>query len=227
MSNLVPIFETFDAHALTVLREDTGDNWFLAKDLAAPLGVTRDAVRMQVAELDESDKRVSPIYTSTGTKQATFVSESGAIQIIVQSRKPEARRLRKWVCDLAVRYAKGQVPTGGNVTRAEFDQLSRKLDAALGTRKMLKPVRQNHDERVELTRKFIEERMVPAPGYRLRNEEIYPALVGYLREHGADLRASEPFARSVEVGHLLSKSGLKRVRASHYNYTSGLKLVAL
>jgi len=224
MSNLVPIFETFDSHALTVLREDTGDNWFLAKDFAAPLGVTRDAVRMQVAELDESDKRVSPIYTSTGTKQATFVSESGAIQIIVQSRKPEARRLRKWVCDLAVRYAKGQVPTGGNVTRQEFDQLRAKLDAALGTRKMLKPVRQHHDERVELTRKFIEERTVPAPGYRLRNEEI---LVGYLREHGASLRSSDGFGQLVEVGLLLSKSGVKRVRSSHYNYTSGLKLVAL
>lgn len=120
--NLVPFFENFDDRPITMLKEDTGAVWFLAKDLAAPLNVTRDAVRMQIAELDTSDKRVSPIYTSTGTKNATFVSESGALQIIVQSRKPESRRLRKWVCDLAVRYAKGEVveAVGNYVTREEF-----------------------------------------------------------------------------------------------------------
>lgn len=106
---LAPIFESFEDHTLTILRPDGGEPWFLAKDLAYPLGVNRDAVRHQTAELPDSDKRVISIHTPGGPQKMTFVSESGALQIIVQSRKPEARRLRKWVCDLAVSYAKGKL----------------------------------------------------------------------------------------------------------------------
>jgi len=125
--NLVPIFESFESHTLTVLKKESGDPWFLAKCLAAPLGVGRDSIRHQIADLEASDKDVISIHTPGGPQKMTFVSESGALQIIVQSRKPEARRLRKWICDLAVRYAKGEVVEAANnyVTRDE-------LNAAIG-----------------------------------------------------------------------------------------------
>lgn len=223
MSHLVPVFESFESHTLTILKKDNGEAWFLAKSLASPLGVGRDSIRHQIAELDESDKGVISIHTPGGPQEMSFVSESGALQIIVQSRKPEARRLRKWVCDLAVRYAKGQVATV-QVTRQEFDQLSRKLDAALGKRKMLKPARQSHDPRVELTRKFFAEHTVLAPGYQLRSDELCPALVSYLIENGAAVRAAEPQKQYVEMGILVSKAGVQKVRSKQCNFIPGVKL---
>ena len=102
---LQPIIESFDAHPITTLKANDGSLWFLAKDLAPALGVGRNTVRMQVADLEPVDVRVNTIDTNKGSRRSTFVSESGALQIIVQSRKPAARRLRKWVCDLALKYA--------------------------------------------------------------------------------------------------------------------------
>lgn len=108
---LAPIFESFEGYTLTVLKKEDGSAWFLAKELADPLSIGSDAVRHRVADLEDSDKGVILIHTPGGPQKMTFVSESGALQIIVQSRKPEARRLRKWVCDLAVRFAKGEPST--------------------------------------------------------------------------------------------------------------------
>lgn len=104
---LQPVIESFDAHPITTLKANDGSLWFLGKDLAGALGVGRDTIRHQVADLEPVDVRVNCIHTNKGPRKSTFVSESGALQIIVQSRKPAARRLRKWVCDLALRYAKG------------------------------------------------------------------------------------------------------------------------
>ena len=126
--------ESFESHSLTVLKDDAGQAWFLSKDLAEPLGVNRNAIRMQVADLAPSDIRVIPIDTNKGSRKASFVSESGALQIIVQSRKPEAARLRKWVCDIAVKYSKGELvshpapaPAADYITKADLLDLTKSL----------------------------------------------------------------------------------------------------
>ena len=119
---LSPIFESFEAHTLTVLKRDSGEAWFLAKDFAEPMGVGADSVRHRIADLDDSDKDVISIHTPGGPQKMTFVSESGALQLVMQSRKPEARRLRKWVCDLAVRYAKGDL-SSNQIGRAEIAEI--------------------------------------------------------------------------------------------------------
>lgn len=106
---LQPLTETFESWSVTTLQKDEGQAWFLAKDLAGPLGVGRDAIRHQVADLDATDKDVILIHTPGGRQKMTFVSESGAAQIIVQSRKPAAAKLRKWVCDIAMKYTRGEL----------------------------------------------------------------------------------------------------------------------
>jgi prophage antirepressor-like protein len=202
--------------------------WFASTELGKAIGLSRTRMVHVLADLSEDDKGVRETHTLGGRQTVTVVSRSGAYQVIAQLQDRDlGRRLRKGLSDLAVAYETGKLTANYDSLQRQVDELRTKLDIAIHTRKILNPARQSHDERVELTRKFIEERMVPSPGYRLRNEEIYPALVGYLREHGADLRSNDRNGRSVEVGLLLSKSGLKRVRSSHYNYTSGLKLVAL
>lgn len=69
--------------------------WFVAKDVCEVLGIRK--YRDALANLDE-DERVSILVDTLGGKQCvSAVSESGLYSLIFQSRKPEARKFRKWV----------------------------------------------------------------------------------------------------------------------------------
>lgn len=73
-----------------------GDPWFIAKDVCQVLGIAnhKDAV----SRLDDDERQGVGITDPLGIKQtANAVSESGLYALIFQSRKPEARKFRKWV----------------------------------------------------------------------------------------------------------------------------------
>ena len=69
--------------------------WFVAKDVCAILKLTNS--RMAIQSLDEDEKGVSNSYTPGGNQEVNIISESGLYRLIFKSRKPEARRFRKWV----------------------------------------------------------------------------------------------------------------------------------
>lgn len=72
-----------------------GEPWFVAADVCAVLGIgnNRDAV----ARVDDGDKGVGTVDTLGGPQQMVTVNESGLYDLILDSRKPEARAFRKWV----------------------------------------------------------------------------------------------------------------------------------
>lgn len=70
--------------------------WFVAKDVCQVLGIAnhKDAV----SRLDEDERQGVGITDPLGIRQtANAVSESGLYALIFQSRKPNARKFRKWV----------------------------------------------------------------------------------------------------------------------------------
>ena len=69
--------------------------FFVAADLAAILGYgsTKDATRI----LDDDEKKTVSIVTNGGKQAMTAVTESGLYAMILKSRRPEAKRFRKWV----------------------------------------------------------------------------------------------------------------------------------
>lgn len=69
--------------------------WFVASDVAAALGY-RDAHNM-IRNLDDDEKGTQIVSTLGGTQAAVVVSESGLYAAILRSRRPEARKFRKWV----------------------------------------------------------------------------------------------------------------------------------
>ena len=74
-----------------------GEPWFVATDLARILGF-RDAVNA-VRGLDDDEKATQNLSTSHNNvvQQTLIVSESGLYALILRSRRPSARRFRKWV----------------------------------------------------------------------------------------------------------------------------------
>ena len=72
-----------------------GEPWFVAADVCAALSIanSRDAA----TRLDEDKKGVATIDTLGGRQELGTVNESRLYSLILGSRKPEAKRFKKWV----------------------------------------------------------------------------------------------------------------------------------
>lgn len=72
-----------------------GETWFVAKDVCDNLGINK--YRDAFSRLDD-DERVSVLVdTLGGPQKVVAVNESGLYSLVFQSRKPGAKKFRKWV----------------------------------------------------------------------------------------------------------------------------------
>lgn len=83
---------SFSTLPLRVVVKD-GNPWFVAADVLTALTLDRKALE----RLDDDERGVSSIHTLGGTQQMGVVNESGLYSLILGSRKPEAKRFKKWV----------------------------------------------------------------------------------------------------------------------------------
>src|SRR5690625_4714721 len=85
----------FDGQNLTII-ENEGEPNFLLKDVCNILELSNP--RQVKTRLGDDVISNYPIQDSLGrTQQATFVNEDGLYDVILDSRKPEAKRFRKWI----------------------------------------------------------------------------------------------------------------------------------
>lgn len=69
--------------------------WFVAKDVCEVLEIEK--YRDAVSRLDEDERGSVVVDTLGGSQKMSAVCESGLYALIFQSRKPNARKFRKWV----------------------------------------------------------------------------------------------------------------------------------
>jgi len=96
-------FFLFDEGAPIRVVEFEGAEWFIAQDVCRALDIsnTRDAV----TRLDEDVKRVVPVGSTDGKRgprNINVINRSGVYDLIVTSRKPEAKRFRRWITDVVI-----------------------------------------------------------------------------------------------------------------------------
>lgn len=91
--NDIQVFD-FEDNAVRVIEKD-GEPWFVAADVARVLGydITPHATRL----LDDDEKGIHKVDTLGGKQEMTMVNESGLYHLVLLSKKPEAKKFRKWV----------------------------------------------------------------------------------------------------------------------------------
>lgn len=94
MNNKIQIFKNSEFGEIRTA--GTAENpLFCLADVCNALGLKQGHVRER---LDDGVVSTEPIYDSLGRQQvANFVNEDGLYDVILDSRKAEARRFRKWV----------------------------------------------------------------------------------------------------------------------------------
>ena len=96
MENELSVFNNDQFGSIRVIEKD-GEPWFVAKDIAMVLDFcnTNDATRC----LEEDEKGAHNVRTLGGMQEMTAINESGLYHLILVSRKPEAKKFRKWVTE--------------------------------------------------------------------------------------------------------------------------------
>ena len=97
MSNeIVQVFDNAEFGALRVIKDESGEPWFVAKDVCDALRL--EQVTRAVSGLDDDEVTTSKVADSLGREQnANIVSEAGLYSLILRSRKPEAKAFKRWV----------------------------------------------------------------------------------------------------------------------------------
>lgn len=126
---LAPQTFTFTSNQLRVVLS-AGEPWFVAADIIAALELDRKALE----RLDDDEKGVSSIHTPGGEQQMTVINESGLYSLILGSRKPEAKRFKKWVTSevLPAIRKTGRYETAPTGPDAPYHRISPEQAQALG-----------------------------------------------------------------------------------------------
>lgn len=91
---IIDNFEYFDKKVRVIYKDD--EIWFVAIDIGIILELSD--TRKSVQLLDEDDRNIIPVIDNLGRSQSTYIiNESGLYQLIFQSRKPEAKKFKRWV----------------------------------------------------------------------------------------------------------------------------------
>ena len=85
---------SFESHPIQVLIRDN-EAWFIASEVA-DIFKYRDTHNL-TRILDDDEKDTHIMSTLGGKQTVTIINESGLYHAVLKSRKPEAKRFRKWV----------------------------------------------------------------------------------------------------------------------------------
>lgn len=121
----------FEEHLVRVI-ERNGEPWFVGKDVCAVLGIKDHAQALDA--LDDDEKGGYTIPTIKGEREAICISAPGIHNLAFRSRKPEAKRFRRWVTHevlpAILKTGRYEIGSDGNTsagTPYPVDETTRKL----------------------------------------------------------------------------------------------------
>lgn len=84
----------FEGNGVRMMMQDA-EPWFVLSDVARVLDITNGG--NAAARLDDDEKGRVTVTTLGGPQEVTIINESGLYSLILTSRKPAAKRFKKWV----------------------------------------------------------------------------------------------------------------------------------
>ena len=118
MSNVIPF--DFESQSVRVFEQD-GETWFVANDVCKVLG--HGNPRQVVSRLDDDERGVTNLDTLGGPQKTAIINESGLYSLILTSRKPAAKRFKKWVTAEVLPSLRKTGQYGAQIDLRDPDQL--------------------------------------------------------------------------------------------------------
>lgn len=127
-----PAVFSFESHSVRTIYRD-GEIWFVLNDVTEALAFTRGRNAARMLDDDEKGAHIVSVRSENGVEQSrelTIVNESGLYSLILKSRKPEARRFKKWVTSEvlpAIRKTGQYRVATEHITREQYLALRRRV----------------------------------------------------------------------------------------------------
>lgn len=93
--DIVQVFDNSQFGSLRVVKDEHGEPWFVATDVAKVLGY-RDSDRI-TRRLSDDEKGTRLVGTLGGEQKLIVITEAGLFNAILRSKVPEAKRFQRWV----------------------------------------------------------------------------------------------------------------------------------
>lgn len=91
----IQIFSNPDFGEIRTIMID-GEPWFVGNDVAGILKY-KDKYSALKKNVDEEDKRLCPVGSTSGTQETTVINESGLYSLIFGSKLESAKKFKRWV----------------------------------------------------------------------------------------------------------------------------------
>lgn len=180
----------------------SGESWWVLKDVCEVLELSNS--RMVAERLDEDEKGVSIIDTLGGKQELTVISESGLYNVILLSRKPEARRFKRWVTHEILPSIRKH---GAYVTSDKLEEIMNDPDAWIKVLTALKEERQAK-ERLQLQATVDRPKVVFADAVSVSDGTILIGeLAKILKGNGIEIGQNRLFERLRQYGFLIKRKG--------------------
>lgn len=88
------VFE-FETLPVRVDTDEKGETWFVASDVCRVLEIQKP--ENAYVRLDDDERGTRTMGTPGGPQQVVMINEAGLYSLVLTSRKPEAKRFKRWV----------------------------------------------------------------------------------------------------------------------------------
>ncbi len=194
--------------------------YFVGKDICDALEISN--VSDAIKRLDEDEKLVSTLPISGQNREVLLINESGLYSLVLSSRKPEAKRFKRWVTGEVLPSIRktgnyGMVNSKESkierlVTVIEQDRAESKammksiMDLASNMTAMLNNLAIRHEPKIE-TPKYFEP---SSNDNSISDINLYHRIVNYGKKFRPDLDQSQVRERAKEIGMMASRLSKER-----------------
>lgn len=193
--------ETLNCTVRAVVKD--GEPWFVAKDVCDTLEIGNVSQAVSYLDEDEKSNIITNDIAQNGGRAPLIISESGLYSLILRSRKPEAKKFKKWVTAEVLPAIRKH---GAYATEAKLEEMLADPDTMILTLQALKTER---EKRKALEVKAAEDspKVLFTDAVMASNSSIsIRELARFLHQNHIDIGQNRLFRQLREEGYLC-KSG--------------------
>lgn len=213
--NKLQTFNFNDAQIRVI--EIGGQPWFVLKDVCDVLGLRSPDVRKR---LSDDVVTIHTVQDSLGrTNQASIINEDGLYDVILESRKPEARAFRKWVTSEVLPSIRQH---GGYLTPAKIEEVLLNPDTIIDLAMRLK---QANEEKAKLAAQIEADKPKVIFAEALEtsgNSILIGELAKILKQNGVNIGQNRLFERLRQEGYLMKTKDERWNDPTQYSMELGL-----
>lgn len=200
MINELQVFSYEGNEVRTVQRG--GEPWWVLRDVCDILEIGNSG--NVAARIDDDEKGIHTVDTLGGKQELTIISESGLYSTILLSRKPEAKKFKRWITHEVLPAIHKH---GAYVTSAKLEEMISDPDAWIKLLSALKDERASK-ECLQLEAAQNEPKVVFANAVSVSNGTILIGeLAKILKGNGIEIGQNRLFEKLRQDGYLIKRQG--------------------